>query len=293
MTISKAIFPMAGLGTRFLPATKAMPKELLPIVDKPLIQYAIEEAINAGCKDLIFIVGKNERAIKEYFYEDHQLINYLNKRGRTKAKELIKNIVTPDIKLTFVKQSEPKGLGHAVCCAAPYVGNNPSFVILADDYIKTDASNPSPCDQLADGFRKKKESHICLVKVKNKDISKYGIADINKKNRKVKNIIEKPHPSMAPSNMAAIGRYLLTSSVFEQLAKLAPGFGGEIQLTDALQKIAKQDKLSYCHFLGSRFDCGNKLGYLHAIVRTALTDKAHKVDFEKILYQELEQRDPA
>ena len=289
--VRKAIFPVAGLGTRFLPATKAMPKELLPVIDKPLIQFAVEEAIEAGCTDLIFVTGRTKRTIEDHFDSNPELVARLIAQGKRELADEIQDTIPEHINILFTRQRSPLGLGHAVHCAAPLVGNEPALVLLADDYILPNKEKLSPSQQLCDGFSESGKSQISVTDVPKDQLHRYGVIEPSQHGRIVKQIVEKPKPSEAPSNLAAIGRYLITSDVMGRLAETEPGVGGEIQFTDALEATAQAGGLEYCELEGVRYDCGDKLGYLEAIVHSALTSSEFGPNFEAFLRQISQQRE--
>ena len=261
--IRKAVFPVAGFGTRFLPATKAMPKELLPIINKPLIQYAVEEAIEAGCNTLIFVTGRNKRAIEDHFDRNIELETALNLAGNQKEAQMIKYIVPKGVECIFVRQPEQLGLGHAVLCAERAVGNEPFVVLLADEFLISDG--PRATEALVKAFYKTEKCQLSVMKVHKKDISRYGIIDPGTDKGSVKGLIEKPKLDSAPSNLASIGRYVLEPSIFETLRTQEPGYGNEIQLADSINKMAINGKVESVLFDGQRFDCGSFDGYLKAI----------------------------
>jgi UTP--glucose-1-phosphate uridylyltransferase len=270
-TIRKAVFPVAGLGTRFLPATKASPKEMLPIVDKPLIQYAAEEAVAAGIEQLIFVTSSSKRAIEDHFDKNQELEDELKRRGKYDLLDLAKYIVPDGISCIYIRQPEALGLGHAVLCAKPVVGNEPFAVILADDLID---GQQQPClSQMVNIFDKQQCSVIAVEEVSQAETEKYGIIKpetLYEGVFKIKNIVEKPAPDQAPSALAVVGRYLLTPAIFKYLENLARGAGGEIQLTDAIAQLITKEQVLACQFEGTRYDCGNKLGYLTATIDYAL-----------------------
>jgi UTP--glucose-1-phosphate uridylyltransferase len=269
--VRKAVFPVAGLGTRFLPATKAMPKEMLPVVDKPLIQYAVEEAAAAGITDMIFITGRHKRSIEDHFDSLPELENDLKAKGKKELLSVLKAIVPHGINFIFIRQSEPLGLGHAVLCAKPVVGDEPFAVILADDLV--DAEVPT-VQQLVDAREAQGGGSVLAVQtVPREETNKYGIvevADESAQTSAVRSIVEKPDPENAPSTLAVIGRYVLEPSIFENLEKTERGAGGEIQLTDAIARGIEQKQSTYtCRYEGQRFDCGSKQGFLDATVHYA------------------------
>ena len=261
--IRKAVFPVAGLGSRFLPATKAMPKELLPIIDKPLIQYAVEEAISAGIDTLIFITGRNKRAIEDHFDRNLELENILHLKGKTDQAEMVRNILPEGIDCIFVRQAEQLGLGHAVLCAEKAVGNEPFAVLLADDFLSYKGAGVT--SELINAYQMSGKTQLSVMQVDGPSISKYGVIKQNKKENYVEGIIEKPKFSDAPSNMASIGRYVLSPDIFDVLKNQSPGACGEIQLADALNTLAMSDGVQSLRLNALRFDCGSVNGYLNAI----------------------------
>ncbi|MCY6353866.1 UTP--glucose-1-phosphate uridylyltransferase GalU [Clostridium sp. ZS2-4] len=282
MKVKKAIIPAAGLGTRFLPATKAQPKEMLPIVDKPTIQYIIEEAVASGIEEILIITGRNKRAIEDHFDKSIELENQLEAKGK---KELL-NMVTDISNLVdiyYVRQKEPKGLGHAINCARTFVGDEPFAVMLGDDVVDSDV----PClKQLIDCFNEYKTSILGVQEVPANDVSKYGIVKgmhIEDRIYKVKDLVEKPKVEEAPSNVAILGRYIITPQIFKILDETKPGKSGEIQLTDALRTLIKQEAMYAYDFEGRRYDVGDKLGFLKATVEFALKRQELKEEFMKYL----------
>src|SRR5712671_2815725 len=268
--ILTAVFPVAGRGTRFLPATKASPKEMLPIVDKPLIQYAAEEALQAGARKLVFITGSSKRAIEDHFDSDHELEEALKEQGKHELLETLKGIVPSWASCIYIRQPSPLGLGHAVLCARPAVGDEPFFVHLADDLIDA----PVPCfKQMAQVYSELNASILGVETVPTIDTDKYGIVATDERHdrvSRVRQIVEKPRPSNAPSNLAVVGRYLLTPRIFDKLERTGRGAGGEIQLTDAIADLLSEEPVYAYEFEGKRYDCGSKLGYLQATVEYAL-----------------------
>jgi len=261
--IRKAVFPVAGFGTRFLPATKAMPKELLPIINKPLIQYAVEDAIGAGCKTLVFVTGRNKRAIEDHFDRNIELELALEASGRKEEAQMIRHIIPKDVECIFVRQPEQLGLGHAVLCAERAVGNEPFVVLLADDFlISTGASVTS---DLINSFNKTGKCQLSLVEVDKENVSKYGIVKPGGDKKSVRGLVEKPNVENAPSCLASIGRYALTPEIFDILRHQEPGHRNEIQLADSINKMALDGKVEGVLFEGERFDCGSFQGYLKAI----------------------------
>ncbi|XXQ68063.1 UTP--glucose-1-phosphate uridylyltransferase GalU [Neisseriaceae bacterium B1] len=283
-TIRKAVFPVAGMGTRFLPATKANPKEMLPIVDKPLIQYAVEEAIAAGCTELIFITGRNKRSIEDHFDKAYELENELALKQKQALLDIAQNILPSGVNCIYIRQSEALGLGHAVLCAESVVGNEPFVVILADDLI--DAQTPA-AKQLVDLHQQTGANVIAVQEVAPEETSSYGIVKVAQQGQLnwVEQIVEKPKPEAALSNLAVVGRYVLNPAIFDMLRTTERGAGGEIQLTDAIAKLMQQDKLLAHHFEGTRYDCGSKLGYLEATVAYGLKHEKLGEEFAIVLKQ--------
>ncbi len=270
--LTKAVFPVAGLGTRFLPATKASPKEMLPVVDKPIIQYAVEEAVAAGIKDLIFVTGRTKRSIEDHFDKAVELEAELEARGKAQLLDSVRSIVPDDVSCIYIRQSEPLGLGHAVLCAKPAIGNEPFAVILPDDLIDNDAGKGCIA-QMVDGFAAHQCSILAVQKVNKEDTEKYGIVSVSDDDEamsQIKSIVEKPPPSEAPSTLAVVGRYVLTPGVLDELERTGRGAGGEIQLTDAIASLVAKETVMSLQFAGDRFDCGSKLGFLQATVELAL-----------------------
>ncbi|MEO0574758.1 MAG: UTP--glucose-1-phosphate uridylyltransferase GalU [Pseudomonadota bacterium] len=270
-----AVFPVAGLGTRFLPATKASPKEMLPVVDKPLIQYAVEEAIEAGATRLVFVTGSSKRAIEDHFDTDASLERSLERSGKDELLASVRDIVPSGVSCIYIRQGQPLGLGHAVLCAQPAVGNNPFFVHLADDLIHGDV----PClKEMADYREANGCSVLGVETVPESQTGSYGIVDIGdapmSEGGRIQFMVEKPAPEKAPSNLAVVGRYLLEPVVFDKLANTGKGAGGEIQLTDGIAAMLADHPVHAMPFSGVRYDCGSKLGYLKATVELAL---AHPV----------------
>lgn len=269
--IRKAVFPVAGLGTRFLPATKASPKEMLPVVDKPLIQYAVEEAVAAGCDQLIFITSSSKRAIEDHFDKTYELEAELEAKGKDKLLQLIKDIVPSHVSCIYVRQPEALGLGHAVLCAKPVVGNEPFSVILADDLIDNDSNG---CvKQMVESYADHESSILAVQRVDKDETDKYGIVSLESKSDNegfISGIVEKPAPAIAPSTLAVVGRYILNPAIFDFLEKTQKGAGGEIQLTDAIADLLADEKVFAYPFDGIRYDCGSKLGYLQANVELGM-----------------------
>lgn len=265
--LRKAVFPVAGFGTRFLPATKAMPKELLPIVDKPLIQYAAEEAIAAGIDTLIFVTGRNKRAIEDHFDNNQELEMALRARGKNEQADMVKNILPEGVECIFVRQPEQLGLGHAVLCAERAVGNDPFAVLLADDFLTYEGNGVTA--DLARAFAASGKTQLSVMEVNGPDISKYGVVVPNGEPGSVAGLIEKPDADKAPSNLASIGRYVLTPDIFDILRNQPAGAGGEIQLADAINTQAANNAVEAVKLKGRRFDCGSVQGYLDAIIYVA------------------------
>ena len=263
MQVKKAVFPVAGFGTRFLPATKAMPKELLPIVDKPLIQYAAEEAIAAGIDTLIFVTGRNKRAIEDHFDANIELEFALLENGKKVQADMIRNIIPKTVECIFVRQPQQFGLGHAVLCAERAVGGDPFAVLLADDFL-TDYT-PGVTADLLEAYGRTQKMQISVMKVDGADISKYGVVVSNEKGDGITGLIEKPDLSEAPSNLASIGRYVLTPDIFTTLRGLRAGSSGEIQLADAINTQAQNGSVEAVRLNGKRFDCGSVNGFIQAI----------------------------
>ena len=266
-----AVFPVAGMGTRFLPATKANPKEMLSIVDKPLIQYATEEAVNAGIEILIFITGRNKVSIPNHFDKAYEIETELERKNKRKELELVQNIVPSNVKCIYIRQNQALGLGHAVLCAKPAVGNNPFAVVLADDMI---LSKKEGClKQMVEKYKEVQSSILAVEKVEKENLHKYGIIEGTKNNSsdwELSNIIEKPNNDDAPSNMGVVGRYILKPSIFNILETTQKGAGDEIQLTDAIAMQILKEKVYAYEFEGKRFDCGNKFGFMKATIEYGL-----------------------
>lgn len=278
--ITKAVFPVAGLGTRFLPATKASPKEMLPIVDKPLIQYAVEEAVAAGIDTMIFVTGRNKMAIPNHFDKAYELECELEAKGKQETLDLIKNIIPPHVSCVFIRQSEALGLGHAVLCAKPVVGDEPFAVILADDLIE-DAERGCIA-QMVNLYNEKQCSILGVERVDPSETDKYGIVktgESSESSAKIDVIVEKPKPDVAPSNLAVVGRYILSSAIFSKIEQTGKGAGGEIQLTDAIADLLNDETVLAYEFEGTRYDCGSKLGFLIATVEHGLLHNELKDDF--------------
>jgi UTP--glucose-1-phosphate uridylyltransferase len=262
MNLRKAVFPVAGFGTRFLPATKAMPKELLPIVDKPLIQYAAEEAIAAGIDTLIFVTGRNKRAIEDHFDANKELETILRAKGRDALADMVHNIIPEGVECIFVRQAEQLGLGHAVLCSERVVGGEPFAVLLADDFLT--GYSPGVTSDLARAFADSGKSQISVMEVEGPDISKYGVVVPSATGEGITGIVEKPEANNAPSKLASIGRYVLTPDIFDTLRYIGSGSGGEIQLADAINIQAERGSVETVRLNGLRFDCGSVDGFMSA-----------------------------
>ena len=278
--ITKAVFPVAGLGTRFLPATKASPKEMLPIVDKPLIQYAVEEAVAAGIDTMVFITGRSKNAITDHFDKAYELEKELEAKGKTEMLKLIQGILPPHVSCIFIRQAEALGLGHAVYCARPVIGDEPFAVILADDMIE-DAGRGCMA-QMVKLYEQKHASILGVERINPSETASYGIVKTgacSERSAPVELIVEKPKPENAPSNLAVVGRYILTPAIFDKIKKTGRGAGGEIQLTDAIADLLNDEQVLAYEFEGKRYDCGSKLGFLIATVEQALLHKELKDDF--------------
>ncbi|MGO9444538.1 MAG: UTP--glucose-1-phosphate uridylyltransferase GalU [Thiobacillaceae bacterium] len=269
-TVKKAVFPVAGLGTRFLPATKASPKEMLPIVDKPLIQYAVEEAVAAGITDIIFISSRTKRTVEDHFDKAYELETELQMRGKDRTLDLVKSIRPAGVNFIYVRQAEALGLGHAVLCAQPVVGKEPFAVILADDLL--DGGTPV-MKQMVEQYNYYRCSILGVQQVAREDTAAYGIVDaslLTDRISRVSAIVEKPQPKEAPSTLGVVGRYILTPRIFHHIEHLQPGAGGELQLTDAIAALLQEQQVLAYAYDGVRYDCGSKLGYLQATVEYAL-----------------------
>ena len=282
-SIRTAVFPVAGRGTRFLPATKASPKEMLPVVDKPLIQYAVEEALAAGARRLIFVTGASKRAIEDHFDSDQELEAMLEQQGKSDLLNQLRSVLPSYASCIYIRQPAPLGLGHAVLCAQPAVGAEPFFVHLADDLIRSDVACLA---QMAQVYEAKRASVLGVQLVPRADTDKYGIVAVEAERStttRVRSIVEKPKPAVAPSNLAVVGRYVLTPAIFSHLEKIGQGAGGEIQLTDGIAALMREEAVYAYRFSGKRYDCGSKLGYLQATVEYALGHPALGRSFRKYL----------
>ena len=269
--IRKAVFPVAGLGTRFLPATKTVPKEMLPIIDRPLIQYAVDEAIEAGCDTLVFVTNRYKHAVADYFDKAYELEQKLERAGKQEQLELVRNVLPKGVRAVFVTQAEALGLGHAVLCAKPVIGDEPFAVILPDDLIWN--RGDGALKQMADAAEATGASVIAVQDVPREATGSYGIVateSFDKRQGRISAIVEKPRPEDAPSTLAVVGRYVLNPRIFHWLETTAPGAGGEIQLTDAIAALLKEESVNAFRFQGTRFDCGTHLGLIEATIRYAL-----------------------
>ena len=274
--IRKAVFPVAGLGTRFLPATKTVPKEMLPIVDRPLIQYAVDEAVEAGCDTMVFVTNRYKHAVADYFDKAYELEQKLEAAGKDELLQVVRNVLPPGVRAVFVTQAEALGLGHAVLCAKPVVGDEPFAVILPDDLIWN--RGPGALSQMADVAEATGASVIATQAVPAEQVSSYGIVatdEFSDRRGRITAIVEKPRPADAPSNLAVVGRYVLSPRIFGLLEATRPGAGGEIQLTDAISALLEEERVLAYHFQGTRFDCGTHIGLIEAIIR-------HALDHEKL-----------
>ena len=269
--IRKAVFPVAGLGTRFLPATKTVPKEMLPIIDKPLIQYAVDEAIEAGCDTLVFVTNRYKHAVADYFDKAYELEQKLEKAGKLEQLELVRSVLPLGVRAVFVTQAEALGLGHAVLCAKPVIGDEPFAVILPDDLIWN--RGPGALRQMADVAAETGASVIATQDVPREQTGNYGIVateDFSQRRGVISAIVEKPAPDVAPSTLAVVGRYILSPRIFDLLESTQPGAGGEIQLTDAISALLQEQSVFAYRFMGTRFDCGTHIGLVEATIRYAL-----------------------
>lgn len=290
MKVRKAIIPAAGLGTRFLPATKAQPKEMLPIVDKPTIQYIVEEAIDSGIEDIMIVTGRGKRAIEDHFDKSYELEDILRKKGQDDLLNLVQDISNL-VNIHYIRQKEPKGLGHAIYCAKSFIDNEPFAVLLGDDIVDSGI----PClKQLINVYNEYNTTVIGVQKVPEEDVSKYGIVNcthIEERVYKVKDLVEKPEKEKAPSNIAILGRYIISPRIFQYLESAQPGKGGEIQLTDALKSLLGSEAMYAYDFIGKRYDVGHKLGFLEATVEFALKREDLKDDFSEYLRRIVKDRE--
>lgn len=284
--VRKAVFPVAGMSTRFLPATKASPKEMMPVVDKPLIQYAVEEAVEAGITEMVFITGRSKRAIEDHFDKAYELEAELEAKNKTEMLELVRNIVPPHVNCIFIRQMQPLGLGHAVLCARPVVGDEPFAVLLADDLMHVEAGEKGVTRQMVEAFEREHASLLAVQEVPKADTKSYGIVSStpwNDYSERVRGIVEKPDPKDAPTNLAVVGRYVLTSRIFDHILKTGKGAGGEIQLTDGIASLLNEQPVLAYRFNGTRFDCGSKIGYLKATVELGKKHAQVGAEFQKYL----------
>ncbi len=274
--VKKAVLPVAGLGTRFLPATKAMPKEMLTVVDKPLIQYAVEEALAAGVEEFCFVTGRGKSALENHFDQPYELADILRKKGKTKELEAVMHILPEHCRITYTRQGEPKGLGHAINCARNFVNDDPFMVLLPDDLIW---GEPNPMVEMAKLFEKEQRSVVLTMDVPRERTRNYGVVDLFGQEQpgpgghvKARGFVEKPDPEDAPSSLAVVGRYILTPDIFDLLGEEKVGHGGEIQLTDAMHIMAQEHPFMAHVLSGERFDCGDKVGFQQANLFFALSD---------------------
>ncbi len=281
--ITKAVFPVAGLGSRFLPATKASPKEMMPVVDKPLIQYAVEEAVAAGITDMVFITGRNKRAIEDHFDKAYELEAELAMRGKTELLRMVQEVIPAHVNCIFIRQTEALGLGHAVLCAQPVVNDEPFAVILADDLMD---GAVSVVKQMVEAYDEHHCSLLGVQDVPRTQTKQYGIVSttsLGPEVEQVHGIVEKPSPEVAPSTLAVVGRYILTPRIFHHLAQVQKGAGGEIQLTDGIAALLKEERVLAYRYNGVRYDCGSKLGYLQAQVAFGLKHEEVRAEFAAYL----------
>jgi UTP--glucose-1-phosphate uridylyltransferase len=283
--VRKAVFPVGGLGTRFLPATKASPKEMMPIVDKPLIQYAVEEAAAAGVSDMIFVTGRTKRAIEDHFDKAYELDNELALRDKTETLEFVRNLLPRHIHCIYIRQPEALGLGHAILCAKPAVGDEAFAVLLADDLLD---GEPPVMRQMVDVFDYYRCSVIGVQDVPRAETGSYGIvgaAPVADRLERIEAIVEKPQPEEAPSTLGVVGRYILKPRIFRHLEAVAPGSGGEIQLTDGIASLLREEQVLAYRYRGTRYDCGSKIGYLRATVEFGLRHPEVGTEFARYLGQ--------
>jgi len=284
--IRKAVFPVAGLGSRFLPATKAQPKEMLPIVDKPLIQYAVEEAVAAGITEMIFITGRNKRAIEDHFDKAYELESELEVAGKQALLDVVRSVIPKHINCIYIRQSEPLGLGHAVLCARPVVGDEPFAVLLADDFMDPAAGKKPVLAQMTDLYGYERCSILAVQDVPRAHTRQYGIVSASCYRpdlELVSSIVEKPQPDVAPSTLAVVGRYVLSGAIFGYLENLGTGAGGEIQLTDGIAALMVSERVLAYRYAGQRYDCGSKLGYLKAVTAMGLKHPETAAGFREFL----------
>jgi UTP--glucose-1-phosphate uridylyltransferase len=281
--LRKAVFPVAGLGSRFLPVTKASPKEMLPIVDKPLIQYAVEEAAAAGITEMVFVTGRNKRAIEDHFDKAYELETELERKNKNELLDMVRSVLPDGVRCIYIRQAEPLGLGHAVLCARPIVGDEAFAVLLADDLMEGD---PPAMARMAQIYAREGASLLGVEEVPRDQTQSYGIVTIDRMQgdlARIHSIVEKPKPADAPSNLGVIGRYVLTPRIFDILNEVTPGAGGEIQLTDAIAQLLGQERVLAVRLPGRRYDCGSKLGYLQATVEFGLRHPETGADFARYL----------
>lgn len=284
--IKKAVFPVAGLGSRFLPATKAQPKEMLPIVDKPLIQYAVEEAVATGITELVFITGRNKRAIEDHFDTAYELESELEAADKQQLLQLVRNVIPKHVNCIYIRQSAPLGLGHAVLCARPVVGDEPFAVLLADDFMDTADGVKPVLAQMADVYAQEGSSILAVQDVPRAATRQYGIVSTSAYQpdlEQVHGIVEKPQPEVAPSTLAVVGRYVLNGRIFSYLENIGKGAGGEIQLTDGIAALMKDERVLAYRYNGTRYDCGSKLGYLKAMTAMGLKHLETGEDYRQFL----------
>lgn len=288
--IRTAVFPVAGLGTRFLPATKTVPKEMLPIIDKPLIQYAVDEAVEAGCDTLVFITNRYKHAVADYFDKAYELEQKLERAGKSEQLDLIRNVLPPNVRAVFVTQAEALGLGHAVLCAKPIVGNQPFAVLLPDDLIWNRGAGA--LKQMADVAEATGSSVIAVQDVPREQTGSYGIVateSFQNRQGRITAIVEKPEPDAAPSTLAVVGRYVLSPRIFDLLESTPPGAGGEIQLTDAIATLLTEEVVNAYRFQGTRFDCGTHIGLIEATIRYALDHEKLSDSARKLMQNALDE----
>jgi len=292
MRVKKAVFPVAGMGTRFLPATKASPKEMMPVVDKPLIQYAVEEAARAGITDMVFITGRNKRAIEDHFDKAYEMESELEAKNKQALLEIVRNTVPPSVNCIYIRQNEALGLGHAVLCSLPVVGNDPFAVLLADDLMDTDDGVPGVLEQMVRVFDIKQASVLAVQDVPRSETKSYGIVGTQRGSpiaagdqrlEEVTRMVEKPEPDDAPSTLAVVGRYILSGAVFAHLRRIRPGSGGEVQLTDGIVSLLEDEPVLAYRFDGMRYDCGSKIGYLKATVELGVKHPEVRDEFVRYL----------
>lgn len=287
-TIRKAVFPVAGLGSRFLPATKAQPKEMLPVVDKPLIQYAVEEAVAAGVTEMVFITGRNKRAIEDHFDKAYELEAELEAAGKKALLELVQNVIPKHVSCIYIRQPAALGLGHAVLCARPIVGDEPFAVLLADDFMATAPGQKPVLRQMTELFDYENASILAVQDVPRESVRQYGIVSATPYREGVEMvnaIVEKPAPDEAPSTLAVVGRYILSGKIFDYLENIGAGSGGEIQLTDGIAALMRDERVLAYRYAGTRYDCGSKVGYLKAMTAMGLRHPETAREFADFLRQ--------